>query len=85
MDDDCQQAIAALSDKELVQSAFDEYFGPYSVEGHTLALQMAQLRALQNARDVLAWNPLKRWHRSGDVAEARGRFRGWLFERQCRD
>jgi hypothetical protein len=84
MDDQCQQTIQALSDKELVQQAFDDFFGRYTHEGHSIALQYAQLRQLRDARDVLTWNPIKRLVRAGDVAEARGRLRGWLFERVCR-
>lgn len=75
------QEIGRLTDKELVQVSFDEYFGPYMQEGHQDRLLNAQYKALRDASAVLAWNPLKRRLRSRDVAEARSRLRGWLYER----
>ena len=84
MDEQCRQEISVLSDPQLVQRAFDELFGPYWSEVESIPLRYAQKRELEDARDVLNWNPVKKRLRTGEVAEARGRLRGWLFERLCR-
>jgi hypothetical protein len=83
MDEQCRQEISKLSDPRLVQRAFDELYGPYWSEVQSIALRYAQKHELEDARDVLDWNPIKKRFRTGKVAEARGRLRGFLFERIC--
>lgn len=75
------QEIAALSDRELVERVFAEYFGRYQYENRSTALVHAEYLQLKAARDVLAWNPLKKARRRTQVAEARGRLQGWLYNR----
>ena len=77
------QEIAALSDPELVERVFAEYFGRYQHESRATALAHAQYLELKAARDILAWNPLKKLSRRVQVAEARGRLQGWLYHREA--
>ncbi len=74
--------IAALSDQELVEHVFAEYFGRYQHESRATALAHAQYLQLKAAIDILAWNPLKKARRRAQVAEARGRLQGWLYHRE---
>ncbi len=76
-----QHEIEKLDDRQLVQAAFDEYYGPYSQEGHGDRLLNAQYKALRDASEILAWNWFKKQRRSSQVAEARAQLRGWLNER----
>lgn len=74
--------IGKLSDAQLVEEVFAEFFDSYYYEGHKLALVYTQLEQLEQARDVLAWNAVKKRWRRAEVAEARGRLRGWLLHRR---
>ncbi|MHB8243087.1 MAG: hypothetical protein ACYDHN_13995 [Solirubrobacteraceae bacterium] len=58
-------------------------FGRYQHESRATALVHAEYLQLKAARDVLAWNPLKKAMRGAQVTEARGRLRGWLYHREA--